>query len=420
MRELRVSTFDMVLCLSRAIDLVSPSLVNHHHRVAYVAHSLASEMKLPLPARSDLLLAGALHDVGALSLPKRLPALAFDEDQDAMDAHARTGSRIVSGFAPFSRAASLIRHHHRRWDRTQQEVPLDSHILHLADRVAVLIPGRVPTLAEVTDILARVQKEVGKMFAPELVDVFCKLAERESFWLDIASPSLDSILEEAAHLGTVEMDIHQILNLSLLFSKIIDFQSPFTSTHSRGVAALAEALTELFSFSAREALLMRAAGYLHDLGKLAVPPSILDKSGKLDPEEWAVVRTHTYHTYHILSTVDALKPMAEWAGFHHERLDGHGYPFHLDEEELPLRSRIMAVADVFTALTEDRPYRKPLPPSEVTRILRKMVADGALDEQVVAAVVAQYDELDRRRATAQLSAAWEYKELAAADSGPTA
>jgi len=418
--EPRVHTFNMVLCLSRAMDLVSPGLVNHHYRVAYIAHSLATEMGLPPEQRSDLLLAGALHDIGALSLQERLAALAFEADYDSLDPHARLGALLVGGFTPFSGPASLIRHHHLRWDHRREQVPLGSYVLHLADRVAVMTRWNAPILNQVPGILDRVRSEAGRMFSPQLVDVFRGLAERESFWLDMASRSLDSILGELAHLGTMEMDIDQIIDLSLLFSKIIDFRSPFTSTHSRGVAALAEAITELFSFSTSEVQLMKAAGYLHDLGKLAVPSSILDKPGRLTSEEWAVIRTHTYHTFHTLQTIEALRPMSEWAAFHHERIDGRGYPFHVRRKDLPLRSRIMAVADVFTALTEDRPYRKALPSGEVIAILRRMVAEGALDERVVEEVANRYEQLDTARAQAQQSAAWEYRELGEASRAQTA
>jgi len=129
---------------------------------------------------------------------------------------------------------------------------------------------------------------------------------------------------------------------------------------------------------------MRTAGYLHDLGKLSVPPAILEKMDKLSSKEWAILRGHTYYTFQILDVIGGPSHLSEWAAFHHERLDGNGYPFHRRADELTLGSRIMAVADVFTALTEDRPYRSGLPASETVSILEELTRDGGLDGDVVA------------------------------------
>ena len=105
---------------------------------------------------------------------------------------------------------------------------------------------------------------------------------------------------------------------------------------------------------------MRAAGYLHDLGKIAVPSRILDKPAPPSQHEWAVLREHTYHTFRVLDTIGGMPQISEWAAFHHERLDGTGYPFGHEGKDLTLGARIMAVADIFTAVTEDRPYRAAL------------------------------------------------------------
>ena len=97
------------------------------------------------------------------------------------------------------------------------------------------------------------------------------------------------------------------------------------------------------------------AGNFHDLGKLVIPNSILEKPGKLNDEEFALMKQHTYFTYSILTTIGGIQEIAEWAAFHHERLDGNGYPFHLNASKLSTGARIMAVADIVTTLAEDRP-----------------------------------------------------------------
>jgi len=153
---------------------------------------------------------------------------------------------------------------------------------------------------------------------------------------------------------------------------------------------------------------MRIAGYMHDLGKLAVPVEILDKPAHLNRNEFNVVRHHSFYTYRILEPIAALKTINTWAAFHHERLDGFGYPFHLREKELPLGSQVMAVADVFTALTEDRPYRRGMKRSDTLKVLDDMRADSALNGQIVSLLGKHYEELDAVRMAAQADARTNY------------
>jgi HD-GYP domain-containing protein (c-di-GMP phosphodiesterase class II) len=156
------------------------------------------------------------------------------------------------------------------------------------------------------------------------------------------------------------------------------------------------------------------AAYLHDLGKLAVPSEILEKPAKLSPEEWHVMRTHVYYTYQVLDSIEALETAASWGALHQERLNGSGYPFRYMGDELPLGARVMAVADVFTGITENRPYRKAMKRKDATRVLREMSARRELDGSLVALALGRYEEIDRFRAIAQAKAVKEYAEFRAA------
>lgn len=149
---------------------------------------------------------------------------------------------------------------------------------------------------------------------------------------------------------------------------------------------------------------MRLAGYLHDLGKLAVPAEILEKPGKLTREEFAVVRSHTYHTYRVLERIPGLETVNEWASFHHERLNGQGYPFHKDDTSLSLGARIMAAADVLTAITEDRPYRAGMSRDKAAQVLDSMVNGGSLDGEVVDLLKQNFDTVNVVRETVQRKA----------------
>ncbi|MCL5981514.1 MAG: HD domain-containing protein [Firmicutes bacterium] len=412
-KEPTIRVSDLIASLSRATDLVSPALANHHMRVAVVAFAIGKAVSLPAAQINDVVLAAALHDIGAFSLKEKTDALQFELENPHQ--HAEAGYRLLKGYKPFSRAADIVRFHHvpykggvdnESWFKNEK-VQIGSHLLHLADRVAVLVGERQEVLDEASRICETIFAQSGKMFMPDLVEAFRNLADRESFWFDAASPP-NLVLP---WVPTIEVDMDELLALAELFSRVIDFRSRFTATHSSGVAASAERLAGLIGFSARECRMMRIAGYLHDLGKLAVPAEILEKPSGLTKAELNLIRGHTYHTHRILAPLAGLNEINTWASFHHERLDGNGYPFHHQGRDLPLGSRIMAVADVFTAIMEDRPYRKGMPEERAVQILQQMADEQALDPNIVSLLRFHFAGINASRREAQAKAAEKYQQF---------
>ena len=152
-----------------------------------------------------------------------------------------------------------------------------------------------------------------------------------------------------------------------LFAQIVDYKSPFTSTHSIGVAEDAERLSRYMGFDEETVQKMYLAGALHDIGKVAVGNEILEKPGRLTEDEFAVMKHHAAYTYYILSGVDDFDEIRDWAAFHHERLDGTGYPFGKTAAELNTQERMMACIDIYQALTESRPYKQGMPHEKLVR-----------------------------------------------------
>ncbi len=163
--------------------------------------------------------------------------------------------------------------------------------------------------------------------------------------------------------------------------------------HSTGVSVAASTIGKLFGLTELETELMKIAGNLHDLGKMAIPNSILEKDSKLTDKEFAVIQQHAYTTYMALSSIGGLQQVTAWAGFHHERLDGSGYPFHLDGKLIDTGSRIVSVADIFTALAEDRAYRQGMNKNDVMSILKDLGNKRFLDIGIIELLDANYEQI---------------------------
>ncbi len=413
--EIHVNLFDLVSSLAKTADMISPEVADHHMRVAYIAFRIAQHLDWPPEQRRELVMAGALHDIGAFSLQERLNLLEFEYVNPGQ--HARAGYLLLSTFKPFQGIANIIHYHHLPWgngkgaSKNGRLVPLGSHILNLADRVAILLTRDEPPLTQVEHIMRAIEHQRGRVFKPELVDALLSFTHRDFFWLETMSSTIESVLRRAAGFQAQDLMMGDLVEFSRLMCQVIDFKSAFTATHSSGVAETSVALARLMGYSGTELEMIRVSANLHDLGKLAIPSEILEKPGKLSEAECDIMRTHVYYTHQILDPIDALSLIKSWGALHQERLNGTGYPFSYKREELPLVSRLIAVADVFTAITENRPYREGLGKQKVTDILRKMMQDGELEPIVVDLLIENFSVINEARIGAQERAEAEYQEF---------
>ena len=407
-----VNLVDLVTAMAKAIDLMSSAMADHHVRVAYLAYRIAEEAGMPADELDNIALAGSLHDIGAFSLSERFDLLAFEIT--CPSTHAQAGYLLLRDFQPFEQIANLIRFHHVQWDHgkgTKQngaKVPAGSHILHLADRTAVLIVKDKPILSQADTICKTIVRNRDARFAPGFVDALLRCAAKDYFWLECISDSIEGIFRKRPDLHSLKVGLDDLVGFSSLLGRVIDFKSEFTAAHTSGLAATAVKLASFLQFSAHECQMMEIAAHFHDLGKLAIPSEILEKPGKLTEDEWQIMRTHAFYTYQILEPIDALGTIAAWGALHQERLNGSGYPFSYTADQLSLGSRIMAVADVFAAISEDRPYRKGMDRDEALAVLRDMVEKEELDANVVNVLAEHFDEIDYRRAEAHEKAVREY------------
>jgi putative nucleotidyltransferase with HDIG domain len=257
-----------------------------------------------------------------------------------------------------------------------EEIPLLARICGLAQTAEVFLTERGPAAAEE---IARARS--GRWFDPALVEVL--LAEdglwedllRKDPWREVSRLEPD---DRALNATPERVDL-----VARAFAGIIDAKSPFTYRHSEGVARVAVAMAERAGLGAEGTRDLMRAALLHDIGKLGVSNRILDKPGNLTDGEYQEIMRHPKLTYDILSRVGPFRPIAETAANHHEKLDGSGYHRGIGAEDLDVPSRILAVADIYDALSADRPYHEAMPQEKVLGILREESATK-IDPQCVA------------------------------------
>jgi len=264
-----------------------------------------------------------------------------------------------------------------------QEIPIFSRIANLAQTIDVFLTARGPGAA-----MDAAQRRSGRWFDPELVRAAGSLANTGALWIGLDDTDLmtkvQALEPEQRQMRASEDSID---NICMAFADIIDAKSPFTYRHSNGVADAATEIGCWLGLSAREMKLLRRAALLHDIGKLGVSNSILEKPAKLTSDEWKVVREHPFNTFEILKRIPGFASVSEDAAAHHERLDGSGYWRGYSADQLSLPARILAVADVYDALHAKRPYRDSMPLEKVFEVMR---ADSprALDPTCLEALIA--------------------------------
>ena len=237
---------------------------------------------------------------------------------------------------------------------------------------AIPLYARIALLAQVVDVfrtadgppaaLAEARARSGTWFDPALVDALERAAQRPGFWGQLDAPTLDRELLalEPGHFR-VDLDDDYLDDIAAAFGQVVDAKSPFTSGHSERVGHYADRIACRLRVPAARRRWLKRAALLHDVGKLGVSNAVLDKPGKLDEAEWEAVRRHARYTQEILGRIDAFAELAQVAAAHHERLDGNGYPNRIAGDSISLETRIITTADIFDAISAQRPYRDAVP-----------------------------------------------------------
>jgi HD-GYP domain-containing protein (c-di-GMP phosphodiesterase class II) len=280
--------------------------------------------------------------------------------RELIETRCQRGAEIARKMRLPEGVAQGIQNLDEHWDGGGMPVRLRGPTIPIYSRIALL--AQVIDMFHSSHGIEAARREArhrsGTWFDPQLVRAFERVADRPQFWDTLRSPNLhDAIcaLESAQRVKMVDED--HLDDIAAAFAKVIDWKSPYTIGRSERVTLFTDMIAAKLALSAERRRWLKRAALLHDIGKLGISNAILDKPGKLDPDEWSAVQMHVTYSETILSRIAAFKDLAPIAGAHHERLDGKGYPRGLKGDQIALETRIITTGDIFDALTAVRPYR---------------------------------------------------------------
>ena len=387
--SINIHPVTFISALSTALELTSDGIASHHRRTAIIARYIGKAMQLSVRDDQTLVYAALLHDIGAAADWYEKHYVVHGTDQGKLFHHAENGYQILIDSPQLGHLALPIRHHHDRYKGGNpsglagQDIPLLSRIIHLADRIEVLINNHEHIFLQRDRIRTGIARLTGQ-FDPALVEAFNRISQREVFWLDVVTLNSENrFFSDLKFWDKYAFELDDMIHIANVFSSVVDSTSHYTAAHSQNVARVAQQLALIRGFSTNEAKQFYLTGLVHDIGKLAVPNDILNKPGKLSVTEREIIKQHPYYSQRILEKVEGFEQIAHWIGTHHETLDGQGYPFQLEACEIELGSRLLAVADIFSALVEDRPYRDGLQPQAAIAILRELASQKKIDNKLV-------------------------------------
>jgi putative nucleotidyltransferase with HDIG domain len=435
-RQMRLS--EVIGAFSHALDLTEGQPQGHSMRCAWIGMRIGHTLALQPPDLSALYYTLLLKDAGCSSNAARLWELyGGDEriikhdyktvDSQSLLALGRFVLRHTGPGEPLRRRAqrllNIARHGEDLADelvqtRCQRGADIVRQ-LGFGERVAegvysldehwngkgrpaslkgnaIPLNARIALLAQVVDVFhamggpaavrTEVQKRTGTWFDPTLVAAFLAAAKHPAFWSGLNDAGLSeriAALEPIARAVVIDDDRLDIITEA--FADIIDAKSRFTAGHSRRVTRYADAIADELGLAAQRRRWLRRAALLHDIGKLGVSTGVLDKPGRLEPDEWREMQRHAALSEEILSRMSAFRDLAPIAGAHHERLDGKGYPKGLAGDAISLDTRIITAGDIFDAITAKRPYREPMPVPEAIATMERE-RDTAIDSRCLDAL----------------------------------
>ena len=380
-----VSRDQIIMLCARALRLYDARLVDHGERVAFIAWHIWEDLqdRDSIDLRS-LLLLSIFHDIGAFKTDEIDQMLLFENTCANVRNHSVYGYLFLKYFTPLADLSEAILYHHTPAEETKGIRYRDyANLIYLADRIDIAI-----VLGKSPDELFEAVND--RRFRREHLDALRKTLSRINFHEKLAGDRFrDPIFQKITSLGISSQEAVTYLRM-LVYS--IDFKSQYTVLHSLNTTTVSVFLARKLGLEAESVQKIYFGAMVHDLGKMAVPMEILEFPGRLNADQMKIMKSHARLTNELVSGL-LPEEICHIAARHHEKLNGSGYPLGLTADQLTLDDRIVAVADIFSALVSRRSYKEPFDRQKTFAILQDMVDRNEIDAQVVALLMQTFEEL---------------------------
>lgn len=386
--KLNMGRNSIILLCAKILRSYDERLIDHGERVAWLSLKIAEAIEdKKVIDKKTLLLLALFHDIGAYKTEEISKLLEFESGNVAF--HSTYGYLFLKYFSPLGDMSEVILHHHdsvKKCKKIGFKNAIYSSIIHLADRLDIALL-RGFSYKKIVKIIS------SETFDQELVKAFVSNVNEETLKNEMEESNLrDKLL---AKFKEYDLSIEEAIGYLKMMVFTIDFKSPHTMDHSIQTTNVSVFLGEKAGLSREQVIKLYFATLIHDIGKVIIPNEILEYPGKLDDDKMAIMRTHVEYTEKLLIGV-VPDEIVKMAARHHEKLNGLGYPRGISANDLSVEERIVAIADIFSALISKRNYKEKFDKDKTLEIIDYMVQDGSIDGALVQHLVDNYDELISR------------------------
>lgn len=379
--------------ISKAFDAIEEELFgsaeHHSMRLAVLSIHAGRQLGMDDECLTGLAISALFHDCALVEYYRSehaenqsTQAIAFN-----MREHCSKGKGIVDDLPLTCTAGDFVLYHHECADgsgpfgKKLGEFPPEAELLSCIDFVDVTWNLQTLPIDRIALVKEKLLKQRGKRFSASTVDAFLAIFD-EAVLLSLRESCINQTIEECIPPAFIDLTDPAVILLADVNAAAIDYKSAFTRKHTTQIANRTSLMCDYYGYDAVAKGLMFLAAGLHDLGKAKTPVAILEKPGKLTPEEFAIIKKHVYYTYIWLKDVPGFEDICRWASGHHEKLDGSGYPLGLCAEDIDFNMRLLGCIDIYQAVSEARPYHDARSHEATMEIMYRMANEGKIDSAI--------------------------------------
>ncbi|MCL2013628.1 MAG: HD domain-containing protein [Oscillospiraceae bacterium] len=399
---MKIHMDELIQSIAAALDIVESEFlgVSTHHgkRIAVLCALMANELGMSENEKRAVTTCALFHD-NALT-EYILYKHANTESDINLRLHCEYGQRNIEMFPFDSDVSGLILYHHEQADgkgsfgKKEGEFPEGAGLIAIADTLDLDCHLQRVPYEKLPSIQKEIAEQSGKKYTTTAANAMLAVLNEDTL-LSLRDENIAQTTARILPAWELSIDSKSIMSLAGLAARIIDHKSVFTKNHSVQIANRVWLMGGYYGFEPVKRAKVYLAASLHDIGKLSTPNAILDKPGKLSEKEFEIIKNHVKVTHDLLNEITGFEEVCRWAASHHEKLDGTGYPFGKNAEELDFSDRLIACTDIYQAVSEKRPYHSGRDHVQTMQILGGMADRGFVDKDIVKdfdTVMAEYSE----------------------------